>query len=63
MSARILVVDDLAPNIHLLEVKLQAEYYDVVTARSGYEALEIAGKEKLDLILICLLYTSPSPRD
>ena len=52
MSARILVVDDLAPNLHLLEVKLQAEYYDVVTARSGYEALEIAGKEKLDLILM-----------
>ena len=52
MSARILVVDDLAPNLHLLEVKLQAEYYDVVTARSGYEALDIAGKEKLDLILM-----------
>jgi len=52
VSARILVVDDLAPNLHLLEVKLQAEYYDVVTARSGYEALDIAGKEKLDLILM-----------
>ena len=52
MSARILVVDDLAPNLNLLEVKLQAEYYDVVTARSGYEALDIAGKEKLDLILM-----------
>ena len=52
MSARILIVDDLAPNLHLLEVKLQAEYYDVVTARSGYEALEIASKEKLDLILM-----------
>ena len=52
MSARILIVDDLAPNVHLLEVKLQAEYYDVVTARSGYEAIEIAGKEKLDLILM-----------
>ena len=52
MSARILIVDDLAPNLHLLEVKLQAEYYDVVTARSGYEAIEIAGKEKLDLILM-----------
>jgi len=46
LSARILIVDDLAPNVHLLEVKLQAEYYDVVTARSGYEAIEIAGKEK-----------------
>ena len=52
MSARILIVDDLAPNIHLLEVKLQAEYYDVVTASSGYQALEIANKEPLDLILM-----------
>ena len=52
MSARILIVDDLAPNLHLLEVKLQAEYYDVVTAKSGLEALEIAAKEKLDLILM-----------
>ena len=42
MSARILVVDDLAPNVNLLQVKLQAEYYDVLTARSGYEALEVA---------------------
>ena len=33
MSARILVVDDLAPNVNLLQVKLQAEYYDVLTAR------------------------------
>ena len=52
MSARILVVDDLAPNIHLLKVKLQAEYYDVLTARSGHEALEIASEENLDLILM-----------
>ena len=52
MSARILIVDDLAPNLHLLEVKLQAEYYDVLTAKSGYQALEIASKEKVDLILM-----------
>ena len=52
MSARILVVDDLAPNVHLLQVKLQAEYYDVLTARSGYEALEVAQNERLDLILM-----------
>lgn len=52
MSARILVVDDLAPNVHLLKVKLQAEYYDVLTARSGREALEIAKTERLDLILM-----------
>ena len=52
MSARILVVDDLAPNVNLLQVKLQAEYYNVLTARSGYEALEVAEKERLDLILM-----------
>lgn len=52
MSARILVVDDLAPNLHLIQAKLAAEYYDVLTARSGEEALEIAAVEKLDLILM-----------
>ena len=52
MSARILVVDDLSPNIHLLKVKLQAEYYDVLTARSGHEAIEIAKTERLDLVLM-----------
>ncbi len=52
MSARILIVDDLAPNLHLLVVKLAAEYYDVLTATSGEEALEIASKERLDLVLM-----------
>lgn len=52
MSARILVVDDLAPNRHLLEVKLSAEYYDVLTANDGESALEIAEREKPDLILM-----------
>ena len=52
MSARILVVDDLAPNRNLLEVKLSAEYYDVLTAASGEEALEVARKERLDLVLM-----------
>ncbi len=52
MSARILIVDDLAPNLHLLEVKLAAQYYDVVTAMSAVKALEIAETEKLDLILL-----------
>lgn len=52
MSARILIVDDLAPNRHLLEVKLAAEYYDTVLACSGEEALEIADTEKVDLILM-----------
>jgi len=52
MSARILVVDDLAPNRNLLEVKLSAEYYDAVMACSGEEALEIIEKENIDLVLM-----------
>ena len=52
MSARILIVDDLVPNIRLLEVKLMAEYYDVLTATNGLDALEIIKTEKLDLILL-----------
>jgi len=51
MSARILIVDDLAPNLHLLQVKLSAEYYDVVLAQSGEEALEKIQTERVDLIL------------
>jgi two-component system cell cycle response regulator len=52
MSARILIVDDLAPNLHLLEVKLAAQYYDVITAMSGKQALEIADTQVIDLILL-----------
>ncbi len=52
MSARILIVDDLAPNLHLLQVKLSAEYYDVLTAQSGFEALEKIKTERIDLVLM-----------
>lgn len=40
MTARILIVDDILPNVKLLEAKLKAEYYDVVTALNGVEALK-----------------------
>lgn len=52
MSARILVVDDIAANVKLLEAKLSAEYYIVLTATNGFEALEIARAEQPDLILL-----------
>ena len=35
MTARILVVDDVPANVKLLEARLSAEYFDVVTAMSG----------------------------
>jgi DNA-binding response OmpR family regulator len=48
----ILVVDDDYAIRKLLEVKLRSEGYDVVTAESGPEALDIAGKRRPDLIVL-----------
>lgn len=52
MTARVLVVDDIATNVKLLEARLSAEYFDVVTASSGYEALEVCGRERIDVVLL-----------
>lgn len=52
MSARILVVDDILPNVKLLEAKLMSEYYSVLTAYNGFEAIEVARAEQPDLILL-----------
>ena len=52
MTARVLVVDDVAANVKLLEARLSAEYFDVITAMNGIEALDLARKHKPDLILM-----------
>ncbi|WP_333587613.1 PleD family two-component system response regulator [Phenylobacterium sp.] len=52
MSARILVVDDIEANVRLLEAKLTAEYYDVITAYDGPTALAVAAAEKPDIVLL-----------
>ena len=52
MSARVLVVDDIPVNVRLLEAKLSAEYYDVITATSGAEALEIIESKPPDIVLL-----------
>ncbi|HYC96951.1 PleD family two-component system response regulator [Brevundimonas sp.] len=52
MTARILVVDDVEPNVRLLEAKLTIEYYEVLTAMDGATALEIAAAERPDIILL-----------
>ena len=52
MTARVLVVDDLEPNVKLLEAKLRAEYFDVLGAYSGQEAIDLAAAEKPDIILL-----------
>ena len=55
MPARILVVDDLLPNVKLLSVKLTREYFDVITAFNGPEALEKAKAEYPDIILLDIM--------
>ncbi|MBU6407036.1 MAG: PleD family two-component system response regulator [Alphaproteobacteria bacterium] len=52
MSARILVVDDIQANVDVLEAKLSAEYYDVLSANRGAKGYEIARREKPDIILL-----------
>jgi two-component system, cell cycle response regulator len=52
MTARILIVDDVAANTRLLEAKLSAEYYQVASARDGFEALRMAHDWQPDLILL-----------
>lgn len=52
MTGVILVVDDVPANVKLLEAKLTNEYYDVVTARDGYEAIARTKEHKPDLILL-----------
>lgn len=55
MTARILVVDDIPANVKLLEARLLAEYFDVLTAADGYEALAICDRNQVDLILLDIM--------
>jgi two-component system cell cycle response regulator len=55
MTARVLVVDDLVANIKLLEARLAAEYFEVVTALNGPAALEICARGQCDIVLLDVL--------
>ena len=52
MTARILVVDDVPANVKLLEVRLLAEYFEVLTASSGPDAIETCENGKVDVVLL-----------
>jgi two-component system cell cycle response regulator len=52
MTARVLVVDDIFPNVKLLEAKLSAEYFDVVTAMNGPDAIAICEQGLCDIVLL-----------
>ena len=55
MTARILVVDDIPANVKLLEARLLAEYFDVLTAGNGYDALSLCEQTQVDLILLDIM--------
>lgn len=52
MTARILVVDDIPANVKLLEARLLAEYFEVLTAGNGHQCLDICSKVPVDVILL-----------
>ncbi len=52
MSARVLIVDDLFPNVKLLETKLGLEYFDTLAAMNGPDAITICEKGLCDLVLL-----------
>ncbi len=52
MTARVLVVDDILSNVKLLEAKLAAEYFEVLTASNGEQALARVSADLPDIILL-----------
>ena len=52
MTARVLVVDDLLPNVKLLEAKLTNEYFEVITATDGPTAIELVKSQSPDIVLL-----------
>lgn len=52
MTARVLVVDDISANVKLLEARLSAEYFIVLSAFSGQEAIELCSRERVDVVLL-----------
>lgn len=52
MTARVLIVDDVATNIRLLEARLMAEYFQVLSASNGKDALAICQADRCDVVLL-----------
>jgi two-component system, cell cycle response regulator len=55
MPARVLVVDDLLPNVKLLEAKLTSEYFEVLTANDGPAALDMIQEHPPDIVLLDIM--------
>jgi CheY-like chemotaxis protein len=52
---RILIVDDTPANVEILEMRLAAHGYEILTAGDGEEALEIIDDQRPDLILLDIM--------
>src|SRR5512146_1338368 len=55
MTARVLVVDDIIANIKVLEARLAAEYFEVVTATNGPQAITLCEQGQCDIVLLDVL--------
>ena len=55
MSARVLIVDDFAPNLKLLEARLTEDYFEVISAMNGPEALAICAQGACDIVLLDIM--------
>jgi adenylate cyclase len=53
--ARILVVDDVPDNVEILQMRLESQGYEVVTAGDGVEALEKIRELRPDLVLLDIM--------
>lgn len=55
MAKRILVVDDEVDVLEVVRARLAANNYEVITARSGMEALRICSNQTPDLIILDIM--------
>lgn len=55
MTARILVVDDIPTNVKLLEIRLLAEYFEVITASNGPDAIRACETGNIDVVLLDIM--------
>jgi DNA-binding response OmpR family regulator len=60
---RILIVDDTPANVHILQARLAAHGYDIVTASDGEEALAAVPAARPDLILLDVMMPGVSGFD